>query len=131
MKHAWTIEPTYIKKVKAFLDLHRDSPFARQRIEWNLRNEQPSVEKAVFWQQKMVTCLLTKQKRFGPTSAVTRFIEWTWDGNYEMDPAQGRCWAVVNDDELHGMIFFHGGDDSEFLAIRKGQHIPKPKKPKR
>ena len=24
-------------------------------------------------------------------------------------------------DELHGMIFFHGGDDSEFVAKRAGQ----------
>ena len=45
--------------------------------------------------------------------------EWTWDGNDEMDPAQGRGWAVVQGDELHGMIFFHGaGDDSEFVATR-------------
>ncbi len=43
-------------------------------------------------------------------------VEWTWDGNDEMDPAQGRGWAVVKGDELHGMIFFHGGDDSEFVA---------------
>ncbi len=41
-------------------------------------------------------------------------VEWTWDGNDEMDPAQGRGWAVVRG--LHGMIFFHGGDDSEFVA---------------
>ena len=33
-----------------------------------------------------------------------------------MDPVQGRGWAVVKGDELHGMIFFHGGDDSEFVA---------------
>jgi hypothetical protein len=45
-------------------------------------------------------------------------VEWTWDGNAEMDPAQGRGWAKVSDDELHGMIFFHGGDDSEFVATR-------------
>jgi hypothetical protein len=44
-------------------------------------------------------------------------VEWTWDGNDEMDPAQGRGWAVVRGDGLHGMIFFHsGGDDSEFVA---------------
>jgi hypothetical protein len=43
-------------------------------------------------------------------------LECTWDGNDEMDPAQGRGWAVVRGDELHGMIFFHGGDDSEFVA---------------
>jgi hypothetical protein len=44
-------------------------------------------------------------------------IEWTWDGNDEMDPAQGRGWAKLQTpDELHGMIFFHQGDESEFVA---------------
>jgi hypothetical protein len=43
-------------------------------------------------------------------------IEWTWDGNDEMGPAQGRGWAVIKDDELHGIIFFHCGDDSGFVA---------------
>ena len=46
-------------------------------------------------------------------------VEWTWDGNDEMDPAQGRGWAVLKGDELHGMIFFHEGDDSQFVAKRK------------
>jgi hypothetical protein len=45
-------------------------------------------------------------------------VEWTWDGNDEMDPAQGRGWAVLKGDELHGMIVFHQGDDSEFVATR-------------
>ncbi len=45
-------------------------------------------------------------------------VEWTWDGNDEMDAAQGRGWAVVKGEELHGMIFFHQGDDSEFVATR-------------
>lgn len=76
MKHTWTIEPTDIKKVKAFLDLHRDDLFVRQRIEWNLRDEKPAVKREDFWQQ-MVACLLTTQQRSGPTSAVTRFIRTT------------------------------------------------------
>src|SRR5215831_7727010 len=56
-------------------------------------------------------------------------VEWTWDGNDEMDPAQGRGWAVVKGDELHGMIFFHSaGDDSEFVATRaKEKKAPKRK----
>jgi hypothetical protein len=45
-----------------------------------------------------------------------------------MDLAQGRGWAIVKDDELHGMIFFHGGDDSEFAAKKKGESQKKPKK---
>lgn len=46
-------------------------------------------------------------------------IEWTWEGNDEMESAQGRGWAVVKGDELQGMIFFHGGDDSEFVGKKK------------
>ncbi|HUY89021.1 MAG TPA: hypothetical protein VMV10_09825 [Pirellulales bacterium] len=48
-------------------------------------------------------------------------VEWTWDGNDEMDVAQGRGWAVVKGDELQGMIFFHGGDDSDFVAQPAGK----------
>ena len=44
-----------------------------------------------------------------------------WDGNAEMDAAQGRGWAVLKGDKLHGMIFFHGGDDSEFVAKKAGK----------
>jgi hypothetical protein len=29
-------------------------------------------------------------------------------------------WAVVKGAELHGMIFFHQGDESEFVAVKKG-----------
>ena len=45
-------------------------------------------------------------------------VEFTWDGNDEMDPAQGRGWAVVDGDKLNGMIFFHQGDESEFKCRR-------------
>ena len=38
---------------------------------------------------------------------------------------------MVKGDELHGMIFFHGGDDSEFVAKRSGQPSVKAKKTKR
>jgi hypothetical protein len=55
-------------------------------------------------------------------------VEWTWEGNDEMDPAMGRGWAVLKGDELHGMILFHDGDDSEFVATRtEGQKRPKKK----
>jgi hypothetical protein len=73
MKHAWVIESGDIKKVNVFLDQHRDSPFVRQRVEWNLRNEKPLPSRDEIWLQ-MVACLLTTQQRSGPTSAVTRFI---------------------------------------------------------
>ena len=56
-------------------------------------------------------------------------IEFDWNGNDEIDPAHGRGWAVVKGDELHGMIFFHGGDDSEFVAKKKGKPASKRKTP--
>jgi hypothetical protein len=46
-------------------------------------------------------------------------VEFSWEGNDEMDPAQGRGWAVLNGDEIEGMIVFHHGDESEFKGKRK------------
>jgi hypothetical protein len=48
-------------------------------------------------------------------------VEFTWDGNDEMDPAQGRGWAVLDGDEVEGRIFFHRGDESAFRAVRTGR----------
>ncbi len=45
-------------------------------------------------------------------------VEWSWEGNAEMDPLSGRGWAVLEGDELIGMIFIHQGDDSDFEAVR-------------
>lgn len=59
-------------------------------------------------------------------------VEWTWDGNDEMDPAQGRGWAILKGEELHGMIAFHQGDESGFVAKRPAEpKRPKPRKPGR
>jgi hypothetical protein len=57
-------------------------------------------------------------------------VEWSWDGNDEMNEAQGRGWAVLKGDELHGMIFIHTLEDSEFVAKRKGKPSTKPRKVK-
>jgi len=57
--------------------------------------------------------------------------EWTWEGMDEMDPCMGRGWAVLEGDELRGMIFFHQGDESSFVAKKKAQPRPKANKPKR
>ena len=48
-------------------------------------------------------------------------IEFSWDGNDEMYPVQGRGWAVLDGDEIEGRIFIHRGDDSAFRAVRKGR----------
>jgi hypothetical protein len=45
-------------------------------------------------------------------------VEWSWEGNDEMDEASGRGWAVLKGDELHGLIAFHQGDESDFVAKR-------------
>jgi len=45
---------------------------------------------------------------------------FTFDGNDEMDPTQGRGWAVVQPGgTLLGHLYFHRGDDSSFLAERE------------
>ena len=48
-------------------------------------------------------------------------VEFTWDGNDEMDPAQGRGWAVLEGEELRGEIFFHLGDESSFVRKAGGR----------
>jgi hypothetical protein len=45
-------------------------------------------------------------------------VEWSWEGNDEMDPVTGRGWAVLKGDQLHGMIFIKHGDESDFVAER-------------
>lgn len=52
-------------------------------------------------------------------------IEWTWDGNDEMDAAQGRGVAILKKTELHGTIFFHQGDDYEFVAKKSKSKRPR------
>ena len=42
------------------------------------------------------------------TRAGEAAVEWTWDGNDEMDLAQGRGWAVVKGNELHGGVGLAG-----------------------
>ncbi len=47
-------------------------------------------------------------------------FEFTWNGSAEMDEANGRGCAEVQDDgKLYGKLFFHEGDKSWFKAKRK------------
>ena len=43
-------------------------------------------------------------------------LEFTWEGNDEMNMACGRGWVVKNGNEISGMIFFHQGGESAFQA---------------
>jgi len=47
-------------------------------------------------------------------------VEWTWEGADGADgtPLTGRGWAKLEDDDLHGMIVIHLGDESGFVAKR-------------
>ncbi len=46
------------------------------------------------------------------------YVEFTWDGNDDCDPASGRGWArLEKDGSLSGHIYLHHGDDSGFKAI--------------
>ena len=46
-------------------------------------------------------------------------VKWSWHGSDEMDSANGRGWAVLEEDgKLRGKIYIQQGDSSEFVAER-------------
>lgn len=46
-------------------------------------------------------------------------IEFSWQGNDEMDEVDGQGWAEIQPDgSLEGQICFHGGDEANFIARR-------------
>jgi hypothetical protein len=46
-------------------------------------------------------------------------VEFTWDGNDEMDEACGDGWAELQSNgSIIGQICFHGGDEANFTARR-------------
>jgi hypothetical protein len=52
-------------------------------------------------------------------------VEWTWEGNDEMDGVSGRGWAVLHHDRLlRGMFFIHQGDETDFVAKKVGAKKP-------
>lgn len=57
-------------------------------------------------------------------------VEWTWEGSDGADgtPLTGSGWGVLQEDELHGMIFIHLGDESEFVAKRVTDKKPTKRK---
>lgn len=48
----------------------------------------------------------------------TERLEFSWAGEDEMDPVSGRGWAIIQDGQLQGRMYFHEGDDSGFTATR-------------
>jgi hypothetical protein len=51
-------------------------------------------------------------------------IEFSFEGFDEGDEVFGRGWAVLDEDQLRGRLFFHQGDDSSFVAQRKPRKSP-------
>jgi hypothetical protein len=46
-------------------------------------------------------------------------VEFSWNGNAEMDEAFGEGWAELRPNgSLKGAICFHGGDEANFIARR-------------
>jgi hypothetical protein len=49
-------------------------------------------------------------------------VEFSWAGDDEGTESSGRGWAEIGKDgRLHGRLYFHLGDDSAFMATRKGR----------
>lgn len=46
----------------------------------------------------------------------TERLEFSWEGEDEMDPVSGRGWAIITDGQIQGRIYFHEGDESGFMA---------------
>ena len=53
--------------------------------------------------------------------------EFSWEGHDDDEQVFGRGWAVLDGDELDGMIVFHMGDESGFRA-RKGKQTGSKRK---
>ena len=46
------------------------------------------------------------------------FVEFSWSGSDDADPACGRGFAVLRGERLRGKLFIHRGDESTFVAKR-------------
>ena len=58
-------------------------------------------------------------------------VEFTWDGNDEMDAAQGRGSLVLDGSKLKGMLYIHHGDESGIVLKRapeKKRSMPRKRK---
>ena len=47
-------------------------------------------------------------------------LEFSWEGEDEMDPVSGRGWAILADGQLQGRLYFYEGDESGFVAEKEG-----------
>ncbi len=45
-------------------------------------------------------------------------LEFSWEGEDEMDPASGRGWAMIRDGHLQGKWSCYDGDDAGCVAVK-------------
>ncbi len=45
-------------------------------------------------------------------------VDFSWEGNDEMDEASGRGYARIVPEGISGRILFHQGDESDFRAVK-------------
>ncbi len=55
-------------------------------------------------------------------------VEFSWNGQDELDHAEGRGWLVLEGDELMGMFCFHLGDESG-IVLKRASGTRKGRKP--
>ena len=56
--------------------------------------------------------------RFSERSGLA-FVEFSWEGESDMDPGCGRGSASIEDKQLRGRLYIHNGDDSWFVAVKE------------
>ena len=56
--------------------------------------------------------------RIEPYQETTR-LAFSWEGEDEMDPVSGRGWAIIEDGQLQGRIYFDEGDESGFTTEKE------------
>jgi hypothetical protein len=49
----------------------------------------------------------------------TERLEFAWEGADDMDPVRGRGWAMIQDGQLQGRLYFHEGDAPSVLAEKE------------
>jgi hypothetical protein len=55
-------------------------------------------------------------------------VEFSFEGHDEGDRVSGRGWALLEEGELRGRLFFHNGDDSAFQASRRTMRRQSPRR---
>jgi hypothetical protein len=50
----------------------------------------------------------------------TERLAFSWEGEDAMDPVSGRGWAIIEDGQLQGRLYFHEGDESGCTVEKEG-----------